>query len=275
MAQRPNKLDALSHADAAFVIDTTGSMGSFLSAAKQTLLDTLAELSTREGVELSVGLVEFRDHPPQERSFVTRATDFTQDRDALQAVINGLSANGGGDAPEAVYQGMWDALALEWRPHSARYLLLVGDAPPHAYPKWHEARTGEALRGWGDGWPDACPSGHDPESVSARAEELNVRVFSVCMGEHPLTVASFKTLSQLTGGASYTSAQGGQAVIEKLAALLKDELADVAFDREVLALLDEGIAQETIAERLDVGEVNVAASVARLGKRGLLDQSCR
>lgn len=63
---------ALNYVDLCFVIDTTGSMGSFIQAAKQQLLDTIQLLSADSDIDLQVGLVEYRDHPPQDSSFVTR-----------------------------------------------------------------------------------------------------------------------------------------------------------------------------------------------------------
>jgi hypothetical protein len=126
--------DALNHVDLYFVVDTTGSMQPFISAAQAALLDTVEALGARSGVEIQVGLVEFRDHPPQEMSFVTRHYPLTADLGEMRKVINGLRADGGGDPPEAVYDGVQEAAVLtEWRVHSCRFILLVGDAPPHGY----------------------------------------------------------------------------------------------------------------------------------------------
>ncbi len=126
--------DELSHVDLCFVVDTTGSMGPFISAARTALLDTVEALGARSGVEIQVGLVEYRDHPPQDTSFVTRHHPLTHDLRKMRKVINGLRADGGGDHPEAVYDGVCEAAVLtEWRAHSCRFILLVGDAPPHGY----------------------------------------------------------------------------------------------------------------------------------------------
>src|SRR4051794_19759306 len=116
--------DALNQVDLCFVIDTTGSMGPFLAEAKRQLLATLRQLRAEAGVDLRVGLVEYRDHPPEERTFAARGYELTADLDRMQKVINGLKADGGGDAPEAVYDGIERACAwLQWRAHSSRFLL--------------------------------------------------------------------------------------------------------------------------------------------------------
>lgn len=61
-----------------FVIDTTGSMGGSIDAAKRHLLDAVAALRQSDNLDLQVGLVEYRDHPPQESSFVTRLYPLTR-----------------------------------------------------------------------------------------------------------------------------------------------------------------------------------------------------
>ncbi len=66
--------NALNHVDLCFVVDTTGSMGSFIQAAKQQLLDTMRLLSADSNIDLQVGLVEYRDHPPPESRGATPST---------------------------------------------------------------------------------------------------------------------------------------------------------------------------------------------------------
>ena len=45
--------------------------------------------------------------------------------------LNSLSANGGGDTPEAVYSGIVEALRSSWQVGGKRSVILIGDAPPH------------------------------------------------------------------------------------------------------------------------------------------------
>jgi hypothetical protein len=51
----------LNHVDLCFVINTTGSMGSFIHSAQQKLLDTIKVLSADSNIDLQIGLVEYRD----------------------------------------------------------------------------------------------------------------------------------------------------------------------------------------------------------------------
>src|SRR5947199_9913172 len=95
--------NGLNRVDLCFAIDTTGSMGTFIASAQQHLLAAINVLATNHEIDLQIGLVEYRDHPPQDTTFVTRAYPLTNNFKSMQNVINGLFACGGGDAPEAVY----------------------------------------------------------------------------------------------------------------------------------------------------------------------------
>src|SRR5262245_56207319 len=84
--------DPLTHLDVAFIVDTTGSMGPFIDSARQHMVAMLRRL-TSDGaspVDLRTALVEYRDHPPQEMSFVTREYGFTHELADVQKVIAGL-----------------------------------------------------------------------------------------------------------------------------------------------------------------------------------------
>lgn len=77
----------------------------------------------------------YRDHPPQESSYVTEHLDFTNEHEAIK-YVNNLKASGGGDEPEAVHDGLIDACQkLTWvelpGTPMLRYIFHVADAPPH------------------------------------------------------------------------------------------------------------------------------------------------
>ncbi len=109
----------LNQVDLAFIVDTTGSMGPFIDLARQQMIATLHALTNDASlpVQLQAGLVQYRDHPPQDRSFVYRVHKFDSRLKRLQKTINKLKPDGGGDAPEAVYDGLKAACnELAWRP---------------------------------------------------------------------------------------------------------------------------------------------------------------
>lgn len=291
--KRTAMTDKLNHVDICFVVDTTGSMGTFIGAAEKHLLDMMQALSADNGIDLQVGLVEFRDHPPQDTSFVTRSYPLTADLRQVQKVVSGLRADGGGDAPEAVYDGVYEAVTLmDWRTHSCRFVLLVGDSPPHGFKlaqtmdvagvveamatttgRVHgRRRTHEyTYSDHGDTWPDGCPCGLDAKRVTAAAEKLRVTVHALCMTETATTVGAFGELARNTGG-ECASTQNAQDVVSKMIDMLDFEFRNLAFDREVLKTVlrlgdtDAG----ALAEHLHSTRLQTASSIARLGRRGFL-----
>src|SRR6187399_3003946 len=90
--------------DLAFVVDTTGSMSSLIAAAQAHMVAMIAELARSAAVDVHLGVVEYRDHPPQDELTV-RLYPLSGDLQQAQASIVGLSAAGGGDGPEAVLDG--------------------------------------------------------------------------------------------------------------------------------------------------------------------------
>ena len=62
--------------DLAFVVDCTGSMGSYI-AQTQSNITFIAETVTKTAFNVRLALVEYRDHPPQDSSFISRSHDFT------------------------------------------------------------------------------------------------------------------------------------------------------------------------------------------------------
>lgn len=272
----PNLQSQLNQVDICFVIDTTGSMGGFINAAKAQLLKVVEQLSKNSEMNLLIGLVEYRDHPPQEKSFVTRIYPLTADLKKMQNNINQLKPSGGGDAPEAVYQGVYDACnKMKWRKHSYRFALLVGDAPPHAFGTWLKEATGgkDKFASHGDSWSNQCPSGLDVYSVTAMAEENRVKLYGLAMTS-PAAQVPFEVISTMTGGECFLSNQG-DGVIQKIEEILKGEFTNLQLDKRVLKYLEniEGkdFEVERIAEELELVVNEVVASISRLGKRGFLN----
>ncbi|MEZ4373098.1 MAG: VWA domain-containing protein [Polyangiaceae bacterium] len=114
--------------DIAFILDTTGSMSEEISAMK----DTLEEVAkTLKGMSITprIGLVEYRDKGDV---YLTRTHQMTTDISGFADRVSTLSANGGGDMPEHVNEGIRVALTkLKWSDHSlGRLAFLIGDAPP-------------------------------------------------------------------------------------------------------------------------------------------------
>jgi hypothetical protein len=244
--------------DLAFVVDTTGSMAGLIDAAQRHMIAIVEGLVHAADVDLRLGVVEYRDHPPQDR-LVSRAHAFTPDLDEAQRTIRGLAAKGGGDGPEAVLDGLVAACrGLAWRPHARRLAVLVGDSPPHG------------IGAGGDAFAGGCPCGETIASASAMAEEARVTVHAV--GLTPWVESSFAELSALTGD-QFFSIRRADGAIERLASILRAEFGNLDLDRRVLAARREGpsLSVAELATRLDASRHAVSTALVRLRSRDLVD----
>lgn len=250
-----NEINAV---DLAFVVDTTGSMGNLIATARQQMVAMLRELTQAADINLWLGVVEYRDHPPQD-TMVYKVHAFTDNLAVAQKTIMRLKANGGGDAPEAVLDGIAAAChELAWWKHSRRLIVLVGDAPPHG------------LGARDDTFAQGCPCGETIASVTRLAEETRATIHA--LGLTPAVTSSFREISALTGG-QFFSVQQAEKAIEHLAALLKMEFADIDLDRRVLALHRDSpeLPIEEMAERLAISRHAVSTSLVRLLSRDLIE----
>lgn len=262
--------------DVCMVVDTTGSMGPFIKTARQELVAMVEALRRMSKLDVHVGMVEYRDHPPIESTYLTRIHPLTSELSDLQGTLEGLRARGGGgDGPEAVYQGIYEACQhIAWRPHSMRFAFLVGDAPPHAFAHWWMIKTGASMPYGRDHWPIACPSGLCMNAAILSCERQNIRLYSLSLGTNELTALSFQTLAWGTGGEHF-AAENPQGAMEHIRSILESEFAHMHFDRSVLECVDElGEPRiDEVSKRLSCSRVKAAASVARLGARGFFSPS--
>jgi hypothetical protein len=53
---------------------------------------------------LQIGLISYRDHPPQDNSYITKTFEFTSDVTLMKDNLSTLYASGGGDGPEGSYR---------------------------------------------------------------------------------------------------------------------------------------------------------------------------
>ena len=115
-----------------FVLDTTSSMSGLIQAAREKIWSIATTMaSAQQSPDIRMGLVAFRDRGD---AYVTRGYDLSNDLDSMYASLMDLSAQGGGDGPESVNQGLYDAVHdMSWSNDDNTYkvIFLVGDAPPH------------------------------------------------------------------------------------------------------------------------------------------------
>ena len=122
---------AHSDLDVQLVLDTTGSMGDELSYLQSEFLAISAQVkATFPALHPRWSLVVYRDHGDD---YLTRPFPFTTDPDRFRSNLAAQSADGGGDIPEAVVEGLGDGLEQAWRTDAkvAKMIFWVADAPAH------------------------------------------------------------------------------------------------------------------------------------------------
>jgi len=116
--------------DLMFVIDTTGSMSdemAYLAKEFEAIISNIE--SNHPDTKIRFGLTLYRDKGDD---YVVKDFPFTTDKKTMQKQLSDQSANGGGDYPEAMDEGLKKGLQASWKAEDGvSVLVLVADAPPH------------------------------------------------------------------------------------------------------------------------------------------------
>lgn len=158
-----------SYVDVIIGMDATGSMGGWINAARDTVLQAFTDLrATYPNAHFRLGLVCYRDYGDNER-FVVQP--LTSDIATVQNALRNVAAVGGSDTAEDVAGGMYNILAQfrEPNPDSAdptRVLLFVADAPAHG-ARYHTPTVG-------DRYPKGDPDGRDLFDIVRHLAEMGV-----------------------------------------------------------------------------------------------------
>lgn len=114
-----------------FALDATGSMAGLMSAAKDKIWSIAASITQSDPApELELGLVFYRDKGD---AFVTKRVPLTDSIDFVYKELMNIRAEGGGDSPESVNQGLYEAVtqfAWDESPDVYKTVFLIGDQPP-------------------------------------------------------------------------------------------------------------------------------------------------
>jgi Mg-chelatase subunit ChlD len=230
-----------------FVLDTTGSMGGLIHAAKEkiwSIASTLAQ--AQQAPEISMGLVAYRDRGD---AYVTQVVDLNRDLDSMYTKLMDFAADGGGDGPEAVNEALGAAVQrMSWSQDQGTYrvVFLVGDAPPHM---------------------DYQDDVKYPQIVAAAAAK-GIVVNTIQCGNLGDTVAPWQHIASLGHGRYFTVEQAGSAVA-----------IETPFDTQIATLAAEldstrlyyGSADERAAMQAKVEattRLNEEASVTARARRG-------
>lgn len=196
--------------DVVLMLDCTGSMGTWIEAAKaklKAITTQLAEWFNTEGA-LRVGFIGYRDHNDHMQLEVAPLTESTE---AVQTVIDRQQASGGGDLPEDVAGAFKEAIGLAWRPDATKLLIHIADAPCHG-KKYH---GGAEL---GDAYPAGDPNGLEPsEQVAALARAgVDYCLYDVGGGNEVAPMAAVLKASYDAARAAAGGGEGQPMAVETL-----------------------------------------------------------
>jgi hypothetical protein len=154
-------------------------MSAYLKSAQENIFKISKEIHERaKNCDVRFALVKYRDHPPQDSTFVTEVYPFTDSIEVMKGNIDTMRAQGGGDGPEAVSAALREMNELDWRPNATKVGVLIADAPPHG--------LGES----GDGFPQGCPQGSDPIVTCKAMAAKGITVYAV--GVEPVLSTQYK-----------------------------------------------------------------------------------
>jgi len=186
---------------------------------------------------IKVGLSLYRDHPPQDSSFVTAVFQLDEIRN-IQDKLEKIVVGGGGDIPEAVFDGIINGTdGMQWRDGSNRIAFLIGDAPPHGMA--YEEPCCLCGLTWGD--------------AVAALEGHGVTLYSISL--HPGPKQVFKMLANYTGGFLVESPGVMEAICNTLTSIFEGRL-----DSSVLEAVSKGKSTEEIDSMISVSREKSAAS---------------
>ncbi|KAG1850456.1 hypothetical protein F4604DRAFT_1687137 [Suillus subluteus] len=173
--------------DIMFLQDATGSRQRYIDTAHNgitQICNTLLSEGKLAPEDLRLGLIAFRDHPPQEHSFIIQEYPLTSDFGSFASNLASLTAEGGGDEPDSQSNALSTACKADWRDEATKVVVLITNSPPHG--------IGED----GDTFPEGCPL---PANAKLEIDPLRV---ATSMGRAGITLrghAFYQGLVKKTG----------------------------------------------------------------------------
>jgi len=216
--------------DLVFLMDCTGSMGSYIAKGKQSIMNIVEKVKASEKADVRFSYIAYRDHPPQDQSLITKVHEFTERPKDMRAYLGLYQAQGGGDGPEAVTEALHDAVNLTYRKNAIKICVIIADAPPHG------------LGCSGDGFPNGNPNGYDPIKIAKEMAEKGIILYVVAcepslsgyQGAHDLMAG----LAQITEG-RYLPLTGAHLLPDVIIGGAKEEVSLQKLEKFVQNKMDE------------------------------------
>lgn len=259
MAKKTKKLDVLGQLDILFVIDATGSMAPYIAEARRYAGEVAVKLAKDNDLDIRFGVVAYRDHPPQDNTFVTSKSDGFGDAEKLQNALAKLYADGGGDRSEAVWDGVAEAIKFNWRPEADRTIYLIGDSPPH----------GLAGNQNEDAWPKGCPCGMTSDGLIVGLKHKRIEVNAFSIAGYADTTAAFELLTKATNGVCI-KADSPAVVTRGYGDSLTGKSDSITTSRSVMAHMAEtGMSYKVASASLGMTTEETVTNAEYLKRRGI------
>ena len=250
--------EKLGQVDIVFVVDNTGSMGPYIQNVKTKILEIIRTIKKEELCHrLRVGLVSYRDHPPEETSYITKKFELSPETVLIEQNVMLMAASGGGDGPEAVSTALQVMNKMEFLNESAKIAVLIGDAPPHGVEN-------------GDRWPQGTPDGANWEKESKKAFEKGIVIHTVgCFPEianYEKGVQTYEKIAKLSQG-RFIPLEKADLLVNIITGLAVEEIDKIAIQKAILE--DLGVSMEEFPADKELDASTISTLVAKAKKRGV------
>lgn len=235
-----------------FVLDTTGSMGGLIEAAKEKIWSIASTMaSAQPAPQIRMGLVAYRDRGDD---YVTKVVDLSSDLDSVYATLMDFRANGGGDGPESVNQALYDAVNnVSWSqdPDAYKVVFLLGDAPPHMDYQDDVKYT----------------------DTAATANARGIVVNTIQCGQNSATTRQWQRIAQLGSGRYFQVEQAGSAIA--IATPFDDRIAELSKELDETRLFyGNAEAKEKAKDKSEATDkLHALASTASRARRAVFNAS--
>ncbi len=215
--------------DLCLSVDTTGSMGPYIAAAKNSSTQVVNALY-EAAPSSRVAVTDFRDYPfspwgrPGDYSFRIR-NDFTDNQTDIVQGIQGLNLGNGGDFPESVFAGLIGCIygrpaphyagpsLSPWRGDVAKAIILIGDAPPHDPEPYSAYDLAGVIADANSGGISALNAAVTPEKAAVCDDDYDgIRIFAIRTGSSSSAAAYFQALADGTCGQYFAASQPDDVV---------------------------------------------------------------
>lgn len=240
--------EQLRRLEIALVIDNTSSMSGEIAQVQNRMGELLDRIVAHDlKIKSRFAVIGYRDHPPQDSTFVAHTFCGLEANSTLvHAALERMKAVGGGDGPEAVVDGLQEALGLQWEKASQKAIILVGDSPPH----------GEG--GAGDGFPSGCPCNFSIDSIAKRMRAIPITGHAVGVRSDAVMTRTFSRFAKIAGGI-FIPLSKVTDLIPLLLRHIDEEIGKIAADLRTIEKIESG------------GTISAedAESLRRLQKKGV------